>query len=170
MDTLQSIRITDVLSSAITPTTLITGVAFLTSIMAPRFGRCIDRIRGILAQLSTLSAGDPEYENHSQQLRILFHRTKILRNTMTAGGVCILFVVLTIIATFSNLIFHAPGPITVLCLFLASLLWLVLLTIGFTYDFLKSLNAVNLEIRHSMKLSKGGTSRTEAPPSVISVS
>jgi hypothetical protein len=65
---------------------------------------------------------------------------------MVAAGVCILLVVLTIAATFSNLLFGIPGsgaPMTTFCLALISLM---LLVIGFIYDFLSSLQAIKLEI------------------------
>jgi len=142
--------ITEILSSAIAPVTLITGVAFLTSIMAPRFGRCIDRIRNILAQVKHLAPATREYENHLEQLAILYSRTRILRNTMAIAGVCILFVVLTITATFSNLLVGFPGPGVVVVTFLLALAWLIVLTVGFIYDFLSSLKAVKLEIDHGI--------------------
>ncbi len=139
--------ITEILASAITPVTLLTGVGFLTSIMSLRFARCLDRIRNILTKLKGLPSKGREYENHLRQLEILYHRTRILRNTMTAAGICILFVVLTIASTFSHLIFGVPGASASIVTFLLGLICLVVLTIGFIYDFLSSLNAVKLEIQ-----------------------
>jgi hypothetical protein len=138
--------ITEILSSAIAPVTLITGVAFLTSIMTPRFGRCIDRIRTLLSQIKAVPTDGHEYEYTLKQLEILYARTRILRNTLTISGLCIFFVVLAIGATFSSLIFGIPGPVTTLILFLLALASLVVLTMGFIYDFLASLKAVKLEI------------------------
>ncbi len=146
MISINNLPVTEILSSAIVPVTLITGVAFLTSIMAPRFGRCIDRIRSILAKIKSLPVKSIEYKNHLKQLDILYKRTVILRNTMTAAGFCILFVVLTIAATFSHLIFGFPGTFLSVVSFLLSLICLVLITLGFIFDFLNSLNAVKLEI------------------------
>ncbi len=147
-----SVPITEILASAIVPVTLITGVAFLTSIMAPRFGRCIDRIRSILSKIKALPSKGREHENHLMQLRILYRRTRLLRNTMTAGGVCILFVVITIAATFSNLIFGFPTANVAVITFLLALIGLILLTIGFIFDFLSSLHAVELEIECELEL------------------
>lgn len=146
MISINALPVTEILSSAIVPVTLITGVAFLTSIMAPRFGRCIDRIRSILAKIKSLPSQSAEHQNHIKQLEILYKRTVILRNTMTAAGFCILFVVLTIAATFSHLIFGFPGTLLSVISFLLSLICLVLITAGFIFDFLNSLNAVKLEI------------------------
>ena len=140
------LAINEVLASAIAPVTLITGVAFLTSIMAPRFGRCIDRIRGILGKINGLELQGEEYENYVSQLKILYRRTRRLRNTMGCAGVCILFVVLTIGSTFSNLLFHVPGTNATVITFLLALVWLVILSMGFIVDFLSSLKAVKLEI------------------------
>lgn len=134
------------LASAITPVGLITGVAFLTSIMAPRFGRCIDHIRRILAEMKSLPVQGREHENNLLQLKILYRRTRTLRNTMTAAGICILFVVFTIVSTFSNILFGTPGSALTLLFFLTALFWLLVLTLGFIFDFMRSLQAVKLEI------------------------
>lgn len=147
MNNVTLIPLVDILASSIAPVTLITGTAFLTSIMSPRYGRCIDRIRNIIAEISTLSKDSKEYNNLTKQLDILYKRTKILRNTMTAAGICILFVVLTIICTFSYLFFGLPGPGATLVVFILALISLVILTIGFIYDFMSSLRAVKLEIQ-----------------------
>lgn len=142
--------IIEILTSAIAPVTLITGVAFLTSIMAPRFGRCIDRIRTILIKLESSVVTGAQRENHLNQLEILYRRTTILRNTMISAGICILFVVLTIAATFSHLLVGFPGPRIIVTIFFFALASLVILTIGFIYDFLQSLNAVKIEIEFAL--------------------
>lgn len=142
--------IIEILTSAIAPVTLVTGVAFLTSIMAPRFGRCIDRIRMILTKMESTSLGGSERENHLNQLGILYRRTKTLRNTMISAGVCILFVVLTIGSTFLHLLIGFPGSKVIVSIFFVALASLVILTIGFTFDFLMSLNAVELEIEFTL--------------------
>lgn len=150
----KDISVSMVLSSSIAPVALITAVAFLTNIMAPRFGRCVDRIRSILQTMKTLSPESPEYKNKVEQLHVLYERTRVLKNTMTIAGVCILFVILTITSTFSNLLYGFPSPELTIVAFLSSLGWLVLLMIGIIYDFLCSLRAVRLEIDFGLKTLK----------------
>jgi hypothetical protein len=118
--------------------------------MSPRYGRCIDRIRNIILEINKISSQEKEYENLLKQLEILYKRTKILRNTMTAAGICILFVVLTIISTFSYLFFGLPGTGAIIVMFILALFSLVILTIGFIYDFMSSLRAVELEIKYGL--------------------
>jgi hypothetical protein len=73
---------------------------------------------------------------------------------MTAAGICILFVVLTIVSTFSHLFFGLPGPGVTMIMFILALVCLMTLTIGFIYDFLSSLKAVELEIKNGIEHEK----------------
>jgi amino acid transporter len=150
MNTLPVISLVEILASSIAPVTLITGTAFLTSILTPRFGRCIDRIRVIMSQLNKIHMEAVEYQNLLTQLNILYKRTRVLRNTMTAAGICILFVVFTIISTFSHLFFGSPGTGVTMVTFILALLCLVVLTLGLIYDFAISLSAVELEIKSGL--------------------
>lgn len=157
MSGMTPIPLVEILASSIAPVTLITGTAFLTSIMSPRYGRCIDRIRSIITQINSLNSKESEYENLIKQLNILYKRTLFLRNTMTAAGVCILFVVLTIISTFSYLFFGFPGPGATIVTFIFALIGLVIMTIGFIYDFISSLRAVELEIQYGLNQDSAKT-------------
>jgi hypothetical protein len=147
---MSNLNISELLSSAISPVTLITGVSFLTSIMTPRFGRCIDRIRTLLGLMGTTTPDTLEFKNYFLQLQILYQRTRILRNTMTAAGICIFFVVITIASTFANLFISIPSKNFPVTCFILSLISLLFLTFGFTYDFIISLKAVRLEIESSL--------------------
>lgn len=142
--------IIEILTSAIAPVTLITGVSLLTSIMGSRFGRCIDRMRMLLKKFENASLSESQKENHLLQIEILYRRTKMLRNSLISAGICILFVVLTVGATFSHLLFGIPGPHLIVTIFFISLIALVVLTIGFIFDFFRSLNAVKLEIEFAV--------------------
>jgi len=152
--------ITEILSASLAPVTLITGVAFLTSIMAPRFGRCIDRIRVLLKQIEEGAPGAPSVVNARKQLQILEVRTRMLRNTMAAAGVCVLLVIVTIGLTFSNLILGRPGTTTIVITFLSAFVALIALSLGFIYDFLKSLEAVRLEIEWVVPPDSSGEAKS----------
>ncbi|MEN9724275.1 MAG: hypothetical protein RJB38_2261 [Pseudomonadota bacterium] len=150
MTPFQDPSVSEILAASIAPVTLITGVAFLTSIMAPRFGRCIDRIRSLLTEIQPGLQTGKDCRNPMGQLEILYRRTRRLQLTMSAAGVCILFVVLTITSTFANLFFGFPGPGVAALVFVLALTALVVITLGFIRDFLSSLSAVELEIEAAL--------------------
>ncbi len=140
--------LTSMLSSAIAPVTLISGMAFLISIMATRYARCIDRIRVILKEIKAIN-GDPECKETRhlhRQVRILYARTRSLRTTMTFAAVSVFCVVLTICGSFSSMMFEFPNALTVASIFLVALLLLVAAVSGFIRDILISLRAVKVEI------------------------
>lgn len=165
------LTLSDILASVMSPVTLITGVAFLTSIMAPRFDRCIDRIRNILIRIKDLPIKNREHTLLILQLKILYRRTWILRNSMVAAGVCVLLVVITIAATFSNLLFGVPNTGAPMITFCLALISLMLLVVGFIFDFMNSLQAVKLEISSDLSIDElgfiyreMGTHRNILPP------
>lgn len=142
--------LTSMLSSAIAPVTLISGMAFLISIMATRYARCIDRIRVILKEIKQIGGGDSLESKHlRRQIRILYARTRALRTTMTLAGFSVFFVVLTVCGSFSSMMFEFPNALTVAAIFLVSLLLLVAAVTGFIRDILISLRAVKIEIEAS---------------------
>jgi len=144
----------EILASSIALITLVTGVAFLTSILATRLGRCINRIRTDISKINSLETQSSELEILYRQLKILYKRTKLLRNTMTVAGVCILFVVLTIISAFSHAFFGFPATGVTVITFILALIWLVILVLGFIFDFISSLRAVEVEIECELEINK----------------
>ncbi len=143
--------LTSMLSSAIAPVTLISGMAFLISIMANRYARCIDRIRVILKEVQSINGGVEckETQHLQRQIRILYARTKALRTTMTFAASSVFCVVLTIFGSFSSMMFEFPNALTVASIFLIALLLLVAAVSGFIRDILISLRAVKVEIQAS---------------------
>jgi hypothetical protein len=141
--------LTSMLSSAIAPVTLISGMAFLISIMATRYARCIDRIRVILKEIKSINGGVEckETQHLQRQIRILYARTKALRTTMTFAASSVFCVVLTIFGSFSSMMFEFPNALTVASIFLIALLLLVAAVSGFIRDILISLRAVKVEIQ-----------------------
>ncbi len=140
--------LTSMLSSAIAPVTLISGMAFLISIMATRYARCIDRIRVILKELKAMGGAHCNEGQHlRRQIRILYARTKALRTTMTFAASSVFCVVLTIFGSFSSMMFEFPSALTVASIFLIALLLLVAAVSGFIRDILISLRAVKVEIQ-----------------------
>ena len=142
--------LTSMLTSAIAPVTLISGMAFLISIMATRYARCIDRIRVILKEIKIVEGQTSvEHPHLRRQIRILYARTRSLRTTMTLAAISVFCVVLTICGSFSSMLFEFPDPLAVASIFLIALLLLVAAVAGFIRDILISLRAVKIEIEAS---------------------
>jgi hypothetical protein len=140
--------LTSMLSSAIAPVTLISGMAFLISIMATRYARCIDRIRVILKEIKSIN-GEPgckETQHLRRQVRILYARTRWLRTTMTFAASSVFCVVMTIFGSFASMMFEFPSALVVASVFVIALLLLVAAVAGFIRDILISLRAVKIEI------------------------
>lgn len=138
------------LATAIAPVTLISGVTFLTSVMANRYGRCIDRIRALLKEVPNLADPSKRRDDVVTQINILYARTRTLRTTMTLGGISIFCVVLTVCGSFSNMLLHFPSASVIAGIFLTSLMCLVAAVSGFIRDILVSLQAVKIEIKSGL--------------------
>ncbi len=143
--------LTSMLSAAIAPVTLISGIAFLLSIMATRYGRCIDRIRTLLKEIKTSSESKEEREIIQAQIKILYTRTRALRTTMTIAACSLFCIALTVCGSFSSMMFQFPNALTVACFFTMALLLLVAAIFGYIRDILISLRAVKIEIRTLIK-------------------
>jgi hypothetical protein len=135
------------LATAIAPVTLVGGIAFLLSIMATRYSRCIDRIRTLLREMETLTnRSSPAHASRVRQIKILYARIRALRLIMTFAAMSIFGIVLTICGSFTNSLFQFPSPIVIASIFVGGLAFLVAAVFGFTRDILISLRAIKVEI------------------------
>lgn len=135
------------LTSVIAPMTLVGGVAFLTSILANRYGRCIDRIRGLIREIKALEVESKTRAITERQLTILYYRTRALKVTMTMAALSIVGIVFTVFGAFATLFFGFHGTYFVIVAFVLALLLLIASLFGLIRDILISLKAVELEIR-----------------------
>jgi hypothetical protein len=142
--------LTNMLATAIAPVTLISGITFLTSVMANRYGRCIDRIRALLRDVQGVPNPSRRREDMITQINILYARTRRLRNTMTLAGISIFCIVLTVCGSFSNMLLHFPTAPVIAGIFLLALMLLVAAVTGFIRDILVSLHAVKVEINSGL--------------------
>jgi hypothetical protein len=158
--TLTTSVLTNMLATAIAPVTLVSGITFLTSVMANRYGRCIDRIRALIKEIPQIPDPSKRRDDVVTQINILYTRTRTLRTTMTLGGISIFCVVLTVFGSFSNMLLHFPSASVIAAVFLASLLCLVGAVSGFIRDILVSLRAVKIEIKGALNAQTSLKSET----------
>lgn len=135
-----------VMTAAIAPVTVISGLAFLLSIIAGRYGRCIDRMRELLKVLQDINDIGPSRERLWQQIHILYRRARVLRTTMVFASISILFVSLTIVSIFGGLLFGWHVEELAALLFILALLSLLVSTGLLIRDLTVSLKALKLEI------------------------
>jgi len=134
------------MQAAIAPATIISGIAFLLSIIAVRYGRCIDRVRELLGEIQNVSEEDALYKRLFKQIQILYRRARLLRNTMVFAAVSIFWITVTMICIFGSLMFELELKGLALVTFVLALLSLVVTLALFIRDILVSLKALKLEI------------------------
>jgi uncharacterized ion transporter superfamily protein YfcC len=135
-----------VMTASIAPVTVISGLAFLLSIIAGRYGRCIDRVRELLHQLKDHQEIGPVRERMWHQIHILYRRARVLRTSMVFASISIFFVSLTIIMIFGGLIYRWNTQELAAILFVIALVSL-LVSLGLLIrDLVVSLRALKLEI------------------------
>jgi multidrug efflux pump subunit AcrB len=131
------------LQLAIGPVILISGVGLLLLSMTNRFGRVIDRARGMTYELHRV----PEEEGMRliAQIRILWRRARILRGAIASASLSVLLVALLIISLFIGGIIPLPISEMVETLFVLCMLSLIVSLILFIWDINVSLTALALE-------------------------
>jgi Na+/melibiose symporter-like transporter len=131
------------LQSCITPVALISGVGLLLLTFTNRLGRTIDRTRQLITELD-----QPDVSNRSKienQIRILFQRSKLLRNciaTMLIGVICSSLIIPVL---FFMILFNVDLRVIGYLLFIISIILILISTIYFFKDVMVSLHALKLE-------------------------
>ena len=143
-----------VLSSALTPVTLISGVGLLMLTMSARYAHTTNRIRELLkSRLQLLAAGQlakDDLKLIDEEILLIFHRSKLLKRA-------ILFVVMS--AAFSGLLVLTSVIATVFGLNLR--LWedlflftavgfIVISTVLFSMEVSISLRALGMTVRRTL--------------------
>jgi len=136
--------INEVLSSAVTPVVLISGVGLLMLTMTNRFGRLTDRTRQV-AKLVRDTEG-AEQEGYRAQLQILAHRGRLLRRSIAEAGFCVLFAALLIITIFITNLADTTVDWLDATFFILSLFFLILSLVDFIRDVHRALAALALEV------------------------
>ena len=134
------------LQISISPVTLISGVGLLVLSMTNRFGRTTDRAR-LLAQEVRRDPQAGAAANLNVQIRILYHRSRVLLFSITLALISIFLVSLLVISLFASSVFgldlHIGGGV----LFTLSLLSLTASLALFIHDMSLALSALKLELQ-----------------------
>jgi hypothetical protein len=137
------------LQSCITPVALISGVGLLLLTFTNRLGRTIDRTRQLITELD-----QPVVSNRSRienQIRILYQRSKLLRNcigTMLIGVICSSLIIPVL---FFMILFNVDLRVIGYLLFIISIILILISTIYFFKDVMVSLHALKLEAQDYLK-------------------
>ena len=137
------------LQSCITPVALISGVGLLLLTFTNRLGRTIDRTRQLITELD-----QPVVSNRSgieNQIRILYQRSKLLRNsigTMLIGVICSSLIIPVL---FFMILFNVDLRVIGYLLFIISIVLILISTIYFFKDVMVSLHALKLEAQDYLK-------------------
>ncbi len=147
---MNNIEFVSVLSSALTPVTLISGVGLLMLTMSARYALATNRIRELLKsrlQLVDQLAKSDEVKLTGEEILLIFHRARLLKRS-------ILFVVIS--AAFSGLLVLTSVLATMFSLNLRSIEDLLLfLAVGsivlFSREVSISLRALGMTVRRTLK-------------------
>lgn len=138
-------QVVRVMTSAIAPVFLISGVGVILSSMTIRYGRVIDRVRAVLVEVRERTG--PISENHALELRALYQRARHLRTTIVLASISIFLVSINIFVLFSTLMFKIVVPFFAEGTFIASLVFLIASLGAFIYDFIMSLKILKHEVK-----------------------
>jgi len=142
-----------VMSASIAPVFLISGVGVILSSMTLRYGRIIDRVRGILDTIQQ-TPNAPNAEFLRKELGYLYKRAVQLRTTIILASTSIFCISLTIALIFAELMFDFLIPFAAEALFIFSLIFLLLSLALFIQDFALSLQVMKLEVKMRLKERK----------------
>ena len=133
-----------ILSAAIAPVIVISGVGLVLLSMTNRYSHVIDRARELIKDL------DAQNEQHRKllvdQVQIIYRRARVLRLAIILSSASILFVALTVLALFAGQLIGATVDYVSVPCFGLCLLALVGSLFFFIRDVTISLRALELEI------------------------
>lgn len=143
-------QLVSILSASIAPVIVISGIGLLLLSMTNRFSRVLDLARDLVKELENRSApgaATPQKSSLGDQLKIIYKRARLLRLAIVFSSLGILFISLTILSLFLELVLRIPedrisGPS-----FSLSLLSLLVSLYYFIRDVGMSLDAVKLQIQ-----------------------
>lgn len=133
-----------ILTFAVGPVILISGVGLLLLSMTNRFGRVIDRARELTVELR-VAEGDHRH-SVARQLRILMRRAAIVRASITGAAVSLLLAAVLIITLFVSAVAKLEIALAIVGLFVGCMAALIVSLALFIADIDLSLTALKLEV------------------------
>jgi ABC-type multidrug transport system fused ATPase/permease subunit len=144
MQALSVAQLIPVLQTAIGPTILISGVGLLLLTMTNRLARTIDRARITAREISNATGDDRQ--QGAEQLRILWHRARLIRLSIALASMSALFAAILIIALFVTALLQVTNAWAICGLFIACLLCLIGSLVVFIHDINQALTALKYEL------------------------
>ena len=143
--------VVQILTAAIAPVIVISGVGLLLLSITNRYGRAIDRAR-LLAR--DLEESDPESARRrhlNDQLRFTDARAHVLRSSMLYASASIFFVSVTVLSLFAEGLLQLKKDFIALPCFALCLISLVVSMYYSIRDITMSLSALELEVSERMR-------------------
>lgn len=138
-------EIVPVLQVATGPVILISGVGLLLLTMTNRLGRTIDRARQLCRDLPE-SSGEKRSQTLTQ-ISIIYRRAKVIRLSIGLAGFSVLLVSALIIILFVGALLDWQAGVSVVLVFIASMISLFGSLVAFLYDINLALHALRLELQ-----------------------
>ena len=139
-----------VLTIAVGPVILISGVGLLLLSMTNRLGRTIDRAHVLLKERSDKE--DERRQVHDAQLAILWQRARLLRTAIILAAVSALLAAILIIVLFVSVLLQLEIAMVVIVLFASCLISLIAALVFFIRDINMSLRALTMELQGPLAL------------------
>lgn len=143
----------EIMQATTAPAMIISGLAFLLSIMASRYARAIDRTRQLIDQMEAAGTNLSNKKRAAllYQLSFTYKRCKRLRSMMAMASLCVFCAVLSIGTIFLGLLFGLHLEVEAATCFLLSLLTLIFSMVLFVKDIVISLHGIKIEIQEVEK-------------------
>ena len=143
-----------VLQVAVGPVILISGVGLLLLSMTNRLGRAIDRARILRSQWSP---AEPLAQTRiTAQLRILWRRADVIRQSIFLASLSLLLAAFLIITLFVAALMRWDAGGILVCLFVGYLVALIGSLSLFIWDVNQSLAALRLELEDALEQNEAG--------------
>ncbi len=141
-----TLSVVQILTAAIAPVIVISGVGLVLLSISNRYGRALDRARALLKEIEHGDAAAAGAIRLDEQLQRTYRRARLLRSSMIFGSASIFFVSLTVLALFAEYVLKLPIDFIALPSFALCLLCLVIAMYYSIRDITVSLGALELEL------------------------
>lgn len=141
---ISNVELVPVLQTAIGPVILISGIGLLLLTMTNRLGRAIDRARSLSSLAST------EGKRITDEVKILWRRSQLLRRAILLASTSVLLTALLIITLFVSVLLKIELALLISAIFIFSMCAIIGSLIYFLRDINLALEALKLEM-HPLK-------------------
>jgi len=131
------------LQSCIAPVALVSGIGLLLLTLTNRLGRTIDRTRNLVTELD--SNVTKKRNQKETEIRILFRRSNLLKNSIGSIVISIMSSSLIIPVLFFMIFFNYQIKVLGYLFFVVSIVFILISNIYFFLDILISLKALKIE-------------------------